>query len=72
VPDAILTPDEVANQLRMKKSWVYAAAKSGEIPHLRLGRSVRFRQSAIDTYLAGIETGGDVPVARGATRVRVN
>lgn len=69
--DPILTPEEVAEQLRMKKSWVYNAARTGELPHLRLGRAVRFRQSAIETYLAGIEQGGELPVARAASRIRV-
>ena len=51
--DPILTPGEVADLLRMRKSWVYNAARTGELPHLRLGRAVRFRRSAIDAYLAG-------------------
>ena len=69
--DPILTPGEVADLLRMRKSWVYNAARTGELPHLRLGRAVRFRRSAIDAYLVGIESGGELPVARAAARVRV-
>jgi excisionase family DNA binding protein len=69
--DPILTPNEVADLLRMRKSWVYNAARTGELPHLRLGRSVRFRRSAIDAYLAGIESGGELSVARASARVRV-
>jgi len=69
--DPILTPGEVADLLRMRKSWVYNAARTGELPHLRLGRAVRFRRSAIDAYLVGIESGGELPVARAAARVRL-
>lgn len=69
--DPIMTPAEVADLLRMRKSWVYNAARTGVLPHLRLGRAVRFRRSAIDAYLAGIESGGELPIARAAARVRV-
>ena len=64
----LLTPEEVAALLRMRKSWVYAAARSGELPHVRLGRAVRFRRSAIDAYLTGLEQGGDLTTARGRRR----
>ena len=70
--DDVLTADEVAALLRMKRSWVYTAARSGELPHVRLGRAVRFRRSAIDAYLERVESGGDgtPPAPTSARRVR--
>jgi excisionase family DNA binding protein len=46
----LMTPDEVANVLRVHRSWVYAHQQ--EIPGLvRLGRYVRFRRVAIVEFL---------------------
>lgn len=53
----LLTAEEVADRLGVSRSWVYAAVRSGEIPHLKLGRYVRFRPETIDAWLADIERG---------------
>ena len=66
----VLTADEVAALLRMKRSWVYAAARSGELPHVRLGRAVRFRRSAIDAYLDRLEA-APLPTRQRPARVRI-
>jgi excisionase family DNA binding protein len=51
----IMTAQEVATLLRVNKSWVYAQARANRIPHIRLGRYVRFRRSAINEWLDEIE-----------------
>jgi excisionase family DNA binding protein len=51
----LLTADDVAQMLQVKRSWVYAAARQGQIPHVRLGRYIRFREEAIERWLAGRE-----------------
>jgi excisionase family DNA binding protein len=40
--EKFLTVPDVASILSIKQSTVYQWAKSGEIPHYRLGRIVRF------------------------------
>jgi len=45
----LLTADEVAQILRVPKSWVYSHLR--ELPVIRLGRYVRFKRSEIDGYL---------------------
>jgi len=42
----------------MKTEWVWAQARAGRIPHVRLGRYRRFRESAVEAWLCDIETGG--------------
>src|SRR4051812_35142850 len=37
----LLTAEEVAEALRVPRSWVYAEARAGRLPHVRLGRYVR-------------------------------
>lgn len=51
---ALLTADELAAVLRVRKSWVYAATRSNAIPHVRLGRYVRFRADAIEAWLVAL------------------
>lgn len=46
-----LTIDDVCSFLSLKKSFVYSLVESGGIPHYRLGRLIRFRQSDIDTWM---------------------
>jgi excisionase family DNA binding protein len=56
--DRLLTADELAERLGIKTEWVWAQARAGRIPHVRLGRYRRFRESAVEEWLREIETGG--------------
>jgi excisionase family DNA binding protein len=56
--DRLLTADELAERLGMKTEWVWAQARAGRIPHVRLGRYRRFHESAVEEWLREIETGG--------------
>jgi excisionase family DNA binding protein len=56
--DRLLTADELAQRLGMKTEWVWAQARAGRIPHVRLGRYRRFRESAVEEWLRDLETGG--------------
>jgi excisionase family DNA binding protein len=56
--DRLLTADEFAERLGMKTEWVWAQARAGRIPHVRLGRYRRFRESAVEAWLGELETGG--------------
>ena len=53
-----MTADEIAERLGMKTEWVWAQARAGRIPHVRLGRYRRFRESAVEEWLRELETGG--------------
>ena len=56
--DRLLTADEIAQRLGMKTEWVWAQARAGKIPHVRLGRYRRFRESAVEEWLRQLESGG--------------
>jgi excisionase family DNA binding protein len=43
--------------LRMKRAWVYAETRRGSLPHVRLGRYVRYRRSAVVAWVESIEQG---------------
>jgi len=55
--DELLTADDVAVLLRVTKAWVYAETRRGALPHVRLGRYVRYRRSAVAAWLEDIEQG---------------
>jgi len=39
----------------MRTDWVWAQARAGLIPHIRLGRYRRFRESAVEAWLRELE-----------------
>jgi hypothetical protein len=39
----------------MRTDWVWAQARAGRIPHVRLGRYRRFRESALEAWVCGLE-----------------
>lgn len=46
-----LTPQEVAERLRVSKMTVYRLLKSAELPSVRIGRSLRVRESDVNAFL---------------------
>jgi excisionase family DNA binding protein len=53
--DPLLTADEVAVLLQVTKAWVYAETRAKRIPHVPLGRYVRYRRSAVLAWIAALE-----------------
>lgn len=48
-----LTADEVAGRLKVPRSWVYRAARSGALPSVRCGRYRRFDEADVEDWIAG-------------------
>ncbi len=53
----LLTADEVAEIIGMRVDYVYALSRRGQIPHLRFGRTLRFRAETIEAWLGAAERG---------------
>jgi excisionase family DNA binding protein len=53
--ERLLTAEEVASMLNVPVTWVYRAARTGELPSVRLGRYVRFRLDDILRWIDGQE-----------------
>jgi excisionase family DNA binding protein len=47
----LLSTDEVCEALGMGKSWTYRKLKSGEIPSVKLGRSIKVKREELEEYL---------------------
>ena len=56
----IMTIDEVADYLQLHKQVVYRHVKKGTIPASRIGATIRFKKTIIDTWLtdSALETMG--------------
>jgi excisionase family DNA binding protein len=48
-----LTVNEVAVALRVSNMTVYRLVSAGQIPAVKIGRSVRLRADDVDAYLSG-------------------
>ena len=57
VQDQMLTATEAARRLKVSEKKVYRLCKSGELPHHRVGNSIRIRPKDLDTLSQPEETG---------------
>lgn len=64
--EPLLTADEVAEVLRVTRAWVYAETRAGRMPHVRLGRYVRYRRSAIFAWIDAMEASSATGLRRAA------
>jgi excisionase family DNA binding protein len=48
----LLSADQAAGILSVRPSWVYDAARRGELPCVRLGKHVRFVRSDLEGWVA--------------------
>ena len=49
--DPILTIPEVARYLKISRSKIYNLVSKKEIPHLKIGRNVRIRQTDLQMWM---------------------
>ena len=47
----LLSIPELCQELGMGKSWVYRRLRSGEIPSVKLGRSIKVKLADVEEYL---------------------
>ena len=49
--EPLLTPAQAAALLAVRTSWIYEAAREGRIPHLHVGRHLRFTRAALEAWV---------------------
>jgi excisionase family DNA binding protein len=47
----LLSIPQLCRELGMGKSWIYRRLRSGEIPSVRLGRTIKVRRDDLEQYL---------------------
>jgi excisionase family DNA binding protein len=50
--DPLLRPEQAAELLAVKPSWVYEAVRTGRLPCVRVGRHIRFTRKMLEDWLA--------------------
>jgi excisionase family DNA binding protein len=58
VSDRLLDAKEVGALLHVSEGWVREQARSGAIPHVRLGKFVRFSEADILGWVESLKSGG--------------
>jgi excisionase family DNA binding protein len=48
----LLRPEQAAELLAVKPSWIYDAVRTGGLPCLRVGRHIRFTRTMLENWLA--------------------
>jgi excisionase family DNA binding protein len=56
--DRLLTAEELAERLGVPAKWPLTQARAGHIPHLKLGRYVRFDVDDVERWLETVKAGG--------------
>ena len=57
--EPLLTVQDVARRLNVPVSWVYAKAEANQLPHIKLGRYLRFCLQDVTDHLAAQRRSGD-------------
>lgn len=66
---AWLTVQEAADLLRVPVSWLYERTRTNSIPHVKLGKYLRFDQAELTAWVAELRRDGGGPEAmRRSTR----
>ncbi len=65
--ESLLTVQEVARALKVPLSWVYARTRrrgQDRLPHIKLGKYLRFDMNAVRHWLQQFSSSPDFPVTR--------
>ena len=57
----LLTVEDLAAEFQVRKRTIYDLVRDAGLPHLRLGRALRFRPAAISAWLAARNSGTPTP-----------
>jgi len=50
--EPLLTPNEAAELLAVRISWIYDGVRAGRLPCVRVGRHVRFLRTDLERWIA--------------------
>ena len=55
--EPLLDAAAAAGLLSVKPSWIYEAVRSGRLPHLKVGRHIRFLRTDLEDWVIGQRAG---------------
>lgn len=59
--EPLWTAEQTAKYLSMSLNWVYRRTESGEIPHAKLGRAIRYSPARVREYAAKLQAEASSP-----------
>ena len=65
--EPLLDAAAAARLLSVRPSWIYEAVRAGRLPHLKIGRHIRFLRSDLESWVLTKRAGGS-PAPRGRPR----
>ena len=60
-PALLLTPQQAAEALSISQRTLWGRTKSGEFPHIKIGRCVRYAVRDLEKFIESQKKGGDAP-----------
>ena len=58
--EPLLDAAAAARLLSVRPSWIYEAVRTGRLPHLKIGRHIRFLRSDLESWVLTRRVGGTV------------
>ena len=58
--EPLLDAAAAARLLSVRPSWIYDAARAGRLPHLKIGRHIRFLRSDLESWVLTRRVGASV------------
>jgi len=49
--EPLLDSDAAATLLSVRRSWVYEAVRDGRLPHVKVGRHIRFLRADLESWV---------------------
>jgi excisionase family DNA binding protein len=59
--EQFMTPDQVCEWFQVKKDWLYDVTQRGEIPHVRIGRQLRYNRGELWDWLQTLRQNSTTP-----------
>lgn len=56
--EPLLDAAAAAHLLGVRPSWIYEAVRDGRLPHVKVGRHIRFLRSDLEEWVLSRRTGG--------------
>lgn len=56
--EPLLDATDAAELLSVRPSWIYEAVRAGRLPHLKIGRHIRFLRSDLESWVMTRRVGG--------------
>jgi excisionase family DNA binding protein len=59
--EPLLDATAAARLLSVRPSWIYEAVRDGRLPHIKIGRHIRFLRSDLEAWVLSKRVGGTFP-----------